>query len=121
MEISLTIEEGIALVSPSGNMVANTAEALNGQIVELVSAGVKYVLLDLINIDFMDSNGIMACISINKMLLDSGGMLVCTKPNRAVDKVFRITKADQKLTIAPTKMDGIDALCKELRKKSGKG
>jgi anti-anti-sigma factor len=66
------------------------------------------------NISFMDSSGLGACIALHKMVNEKEGMLICSRPSENVAKVFKVTRADKKLSVANNKNDGIKALTQKL-------
>lgn len=110
MEINIGMDGDIVIVGLNGDLAASSAEQLKSQVSKLTEKNFNYVLLELSNVNFMDSSGLGACMAVHKMLLEKTGMLVCAKPSEAVRKVFRLTRADQKLNVTPTKHDGIKML-----------
>lgn len=120
MEINIGMDGDIVIVDITGDLVASTAEDFKGQILKLTEKNFNYILVDMSKINFMDSSGLGTCMAIHKLLNGKEGQLVCAKPNEAIAKVFRITRADQKLNIAATKNDGIKYLHTKLIEKRQK-
>lgn len=110
MKINMGMDGDIVVMELVGNLVASTAEQVKAQIAKLTQKGFKHVILELGGVDFMDSSGLGACMAMHKSLLEKEGMLVCVRPSDAVAKVFRITKADQKLSIASARRDALKTL-----------
>lgn len=116
MELTVDIQHGVAVIGLSGDLVASTADDLR----ERISAeSCPYVLLDLSHVGFVDSSGLRAFMATHKRLAESDGMLVCARPNSAVEKIFRMTGADRKLTIVATRQEGLKVLLARMRASHG--
>ena len=114
VEIKVGMDGDIVIVELTGDLVASTADQLKAQVSGLLSKNFRFVLLEMSKIGFMDSSGLGACMAAHKSLADKGGMLVCARPSEAVDKIFRITRADKKLAVTKTKDDGTKALLSKI-------
>ena len=110
MEINIGMDGDIVIMDLNGDLVASTAEELKTQVSKLNEKNFRYVLVDISKINFMDSSGLGACMAVHKSLSEKNGLLVLAKPSEAVAKVFRITRADQKLKVIPSKQEGIKLL-----------
>ncbi len=110
MEVNIGIDGEVVTMGISGDLVASTAEEFKSQIGKLRQKNFNFILVEMSKVNFMDSSGLGACMAVHKMLSEQNGMLVLAKLTEPVGKIFRLTRADQKLNIAPTKQDGIKAL-----------
>jgi len=110
MEISIGMDGDVVIMDVTGDLVASTAEELKTQVSKLREKNFSFILMDISKINFMDSSGLGACMAIHKSLSEKNGLLVLAKPTEAVAKVFRITRADQKVKVTATKQDGIKAI-----------
>jgi anti-anti-sigma factor len=110
MEFNIGMDGDIVIMELTGDLVANTVDELKTQVSKLREKNFNYVLLEMSKVDFMDSSGLGACMAVHKTLLENKGMLVIAKPSKPIEKIFQITRADQKLNIVPTKHDGIKSL-----------
>lgn len=115
MEIRLEMDNGAIILKLAGNLVAGTAEGLNAQIAKLMGKKYRFILLDLGKVDFIDSSGLGACIAIKRSLAAIDGVLACTGLNETVGKVFRMTRADQKIHIFDARQDAVNALLERMR------
>ena len=120
MELNMGMDGNIVVVDITGDLVASTAEQLKAQVQKLMEKNFVYVVLEMSKINFMDSSGLGACMSVHKSLVEKNGLLVCAKPSDPVAKVFRLTRADQKLKVVPTKQDGLNALHAKIIEKEKK-
>ena len=114
MEINVGMDGDVVVMDLTGDLVASTAEELKSQIAKLVEKNFNYVLMEMSKVNFMDSSGLGACMAVHKTLLDKKGLLVCARPSDAVSKVFRITRADQKIRVASTKQEGVSLLMSKI-------
>lgn len=119
MEIKTEMVNDIVVLNPVGSLVAGTVEHLNGQVEKLVEKRFRYVLLDMSRIDFMDSSGLSSIIAANKLLSSGSGALVCAALQDGVRKVFRVTRADQRIPVSETRSEGL--LLIQERMQQGKG
>ncbi len=121
MEIKVEVDNNVVILRPVGSLVASTAEFLKAQVAKLVEKNYVHVLLDMAKLEFIDSSGLGACIAANKTLAGSEGGLVCTGASEPVRKIFRITRADQKIPFADSRLDGLRILQDKAFKGGGKG
>lgn len=110
MEINISMEGDVVVMDLAGDLVASTAGQLKAEVEKLVEKRFHHILLDMGAVNFMDSSGLGACMAVHKMLLQSGGLLICAQPSEAVGKIFRVTQADQKLRIVQNRGEGVRAL-----------
>lgn len=110
MEIKLEMDNGVVILQLSGNLVASSAETLREQIAKLIEKKFRFIVLDLGKVDFIDSSGLGSCIASNRDLNALNGVLACSGLNDNVRKVFRMTRADQKIKIFAARSDAVYAL-----------
>lgn len=120
MEIKLEMDNEVIILKLVGNLVASSAEELRIQIAKLIEKKYRFILLDLAKVDFIDSSGLGVCIAINRDLTVSNGLLACTGLNENVRKVFRMTRADQKIMICDARQEAVNALLELIRGTSKK-
>jgi len=115
MEIKIEMDNDVVILKLIGDLVASTAEELKAQIAKLIEKRYRFILLDLGRVGFIDSSGLGACIAIKRDLAANVGLLTCTGLNDNVRKVFRMTRADQKIMIFDDKHDAVNALIERIR------
>ena len=118
MEFNISTEMGgdIVIIDIVGSLVASSIEELRSQVSKLIEKKYYFVLLDMSNVHLIDSYGITVCITFYKMMESRGGRLLFIKPSQAVEKVFRITHADQKFHIVNDKDKGIKSIREKMIK-----
>ena len=89
--LDVTEREGWAVLAVSGEVDVATAPKLREQLIELVNNGSIKIVVDLENVEFLDSTGLGVLVGALKRVRTSDGelALVCTEPR--ILKVFEIT------------------------------
>lgn len=89
--LDLTEREGSAVLAVSGEVDVASAPRLRERIVGMVADGHRRIVLDLDEVDFLDSTGLGVLVGALKRVRTHGGELhiVCTSPR--ILKVFDIT------------------------------
>lgn len=110
LEISFRKEGNISIIKPIGrNLDASTVSSFKKQTADWVQKGSYILLLNLANIDFIDSSGLGSIISLFKLVAENGNMAICnTRPT--VQSLFRLTRMDKVFTIYHSEEEGIHAL-----------
>ncbi len=108
MSLSSTIENETRVISVDSNRIdAAMAVQFKEDMRSETAQGPDRVVLDLTNVEFIDSSGLGAIVASMKQLsrnqkLDLAGLT----PN--VQKVFRLTRMDTIFTLFPTLDDALD-------------
>jgi anti-sigma B factor antagonist len=93
MDLGLDVKEqgGWAVLAVSGEVDVATAPRLRERLVDLVTEGNHRIVVDLENVDFLDSTGLGVLVGALKRVRTHDGdlALVCTQPR--ILKVFEIT------------------------------
>lgn len=114
MNVEIEMAEDVAVLIPAGNLVASETDSFNAQIAELVENNIRFMLLDMSRINFMDSSGLDAVMAINNHAANGGGGFACAALHDNVKKVFRVTWADHKIPVLATRAEGLQ-LMQELK------
>lgn len=93
MDLKIEVEEkdGAVLLKLNGEVDVYTAPKLKSRLVDLVDQGKFKIIVDLEEVDFMDSSGLGVLVGGLKRVRSHDGSiaLVCTQEN--ILKIFRIT------------------------------
>jgi anti-anti-sigma regulatory factor len=68
----------------------------------------------------MDSSGLGSIIAVNKQLAACGGVFACAALKPGVLKIFKVTRADQKMSVLETVSDGLMTIQKQLVSGNGR-
>ncbi len=66
-----------------------------------IQKGEKLIVLDLSEVDFIDSTGLGAIVSVLKSLGDEGELIICN-PRETVMSLFRLTRMNRVFQILPS-------------------
>lgn len=103
--------------APTHALVQFTAERLDAssapefrkQMQSLVAQGNHILILDLSNLEFIDSSGLGAIVATFKMLKNEGELLLCGA-NDTVMQLFKLTRMDRVFKLYADVQTAIDAL-----------
>ena len=84
-------ERDAVRVRPVGALDMATAPTLDAEIAQLRSAGFRRILVDLGRLEFMDSSGLRALLSLHAQARSDGFELGVVRGNAAVNRVFEVT------------------------------
>jgi anti-sigma B factor antagonist len=104
MELSLATREvgGYTVVEVRGEVDIYTSSLLRERLVEVVEAGAKRVVVDLSQVDFLDSSGLGVLVGALKRLRTAGGDLSLVCQQEKLLKIFRITALDRVFALHET-------------------
>lgn len=110
MEISVEVDSNIICLKLAGSLVASTLDAVKAQVQKLIEKKYIHIIFDMSRVEFVDSSGLGMCISSARELDAISGRLVCSGLKENVQKLFTMTRADQKITVMATRKDAFDHL-----------
>lgn len=111
MDFVNKVEQGVTVVSIKGQRLdAAAAPRFKGYMVDLIQQGGTLFVLNLEDVDFMDSSGLASLMSSMKTLGGHGEMAVCCLSDK-VRKLFAITRLDRGVfRIFGTEAEAVTAL-----------
>lgn len=111
MELIEVVREGaIPIVVPTVKRLdASVAPAFKQAVVKVVEAGERRILLDLSGVDFLDSSGLGAMVSILKALGTQGTLAVCGAKG-AVSSLFKLTRMDKVFSVHADRAEALARL-----------
>lgn len=84
-----------AVLRPVGRLDAETSPHLREAIHDLAARLMQEVVIDLGQVEFMDSSGLSALVSGMKALRKNGGKLAICRPNGQIKTALRLTMLDR--------------------------
>jgi len=81
----------IRVLEVEGEVDVYTSTSLKQEISQSVSEGVKYIVLNLSKVEYLDSTGLGLLIGALKRLRENQGNLVIVSPSMRIMRVFEIT------------------------------
>lgn len=111
MDLSITKEGLITIVKPlSKNIDATVTTDFKSRITDLIMMENKLFIFNLSNVDFLDSSGLGALISIFKNITLQKGELVLCNLQKPLVSLFKITSMNQVFKIANDENEAIQIL-----------
>lgn len=99
--IELTREENKVVIRPTGSdIVAASVPELRLKMREAVGGGVRELVLDLINVEMVDSTGIGLLISAHNSLCKLGGTLAVIHASKEILELFQSMRIHQHFSVS---------------------
>ncbi|HAH86037.1 MAG TPA: anti-sigma B factor antagonist [Armatimonadetes bacterium] len=111
-----SIDDRASLIDLEGEIDVYTAPNLKQQIITLLDSGVRHILIDLTNVEYLDSTALGVLIGGLKRLRERDGSLDLICPNPRIKRVFEITGLDKIFDMYTTEEEALD----KMRAKEGK-
>jgi len=106
----LTVEHvrgTVSVVAVSGEIDYHSSPALRSDLLALIEEGHSDLIMDMSAVEFCDSSGLSALISLWHRARAAGGSLTLTSIPAAVDRLLSLTGLDQVLPASPTTQDAL--------------
>lgn len=102
------------------NVNSLVAPELKSQFVILYNEGVKNLILDLGNVEFVDSSGLSAILTADRLWKEIGSFILTGIEHPSVKRLIEISQLQTVLTIIPTVSESIDyVFMEEIEKELG--
>ena len=88
---------------------AYVASDFKQKMLALIQEGNSVLVLNWKEVEFIDSSGLGALVSVLKTLGAEGDIVIC-EVNETVMSLFKLTRLDKVFQILPTEQEAIDAL-----------
>ncbi|MEU0221276.1 STAS domain-containing protein [Streptomyces sp. NPDC006265] len=108
LSVVSTASEGVRVVTLSGEIDHQTAEAMR-QALEVADTANPRLVLDMRGVGFMDSTGINILITAHQALTEAGGWLRLAAPTQAVLRTIQIVGLDTVIDCHPTLRQALNA------------
>jgi anti-anti-sigma factor len=110
-DLPLTMRDGALIASPAFEIDLSTAESLADRVVTAISADCRGVILDLTQVDFIDSYGIYVLVGLSNRLVDLGRSLaLVVPPGSPVMSTLQVSNLQQLLPVRRSVDDALATL-----------
>jgi anti-anti-sigma factor len=99
LEITIENSKGGPRLAVSGELDLASSQELDTQLKQIEASEPELLVLDLRELDFMDSTGLRTVIAADKRAREREARLVVVRGPEDVDRVFRLTRMDQHLEL----------------------
>ena len=89
------------------------APDLKSEFVILSNEGVKNLIFDLSDVNYVDSSGLSAILTADRLWKALGSFILTGLKHPSVEKLIKISRLDSRLTIIPTVSESIDYILME--------
>ncbi len=107
------MEKDIPIIELEGEVDVYTAPQLKQQMVSLLEGGSRQMVIDLTNVEYLDSTALGVLIGGLKRIREHDGNMVLVCPSPRIRRVFEITGLDKIFDIYNSSDEAQEALGKE--------
>lgn len=102
----------VLVVKPMDKRIdASSAAAFKSKMVDWIQGGERLIVLNLSEVDFIDSTGLGAIVSSLKAMGGEGDLVICN-PGETVMRLFRLTRMNRVFQILPSEEEAVASLSK---------
>lgn len=113
MNIETKQENGVLFVKPLDKSIESfNSREFKSQVADLINQGHTSILLNLSEVEFIDSSGLGSLISILKLLAHSKGNIAICKAQDQAMRIFVLTRLNRAFQLFPDEEEAIQALKK---------
>lgn len=96
MKYKIKMIDDVAVFSLSGKMMGDkTTSELYDEAKSLISKGVRKLIIDLLEVNFINSIGLGTIIACRTSMIKVGGSIKLVYTSHNIEKYFKITELDQ--------------------------
>ena len=88
---------------------AGAVDDFKTKISQYIADGENLIVLDLSNVEFIDSSGLGAVVGALKMLGDNGKMVICGAADSTM-RMFKLTRMNKVFNMFDSEKEAVDAL-----------
>src|ERR687893_748516 len=108
LRYTTTDREGTAVLSLSGELVFETARKVERELRNIEERKPTTIAIDLSGLSMIDSTGLALVVSADSRARGEGRRLMVVEGPDSVQRVFRMTRLDDRLDIVPSLDAGVD-------------
>jgi len=109
MKFTLDKQDTYSILSlDEENLNSLIAPDLKSEFVFLRNEGVRNLIFDLSQVKYVDSSGLSAILTANRLWKDYGSYVITGIAHPSVEKLIKISRLDTILAIVPTVTESID-------------
>lgn len=105
LHVEVKVTDGLFALAVSGELDLASAPVLEEQLKRADEAEASVVLVDLRELDFMDSTGLHVVLKAHKRARERGRRFVLVRGSKQIERLLSLTGVDEKLTIVDSPED----------------
>jgi anti-sigma B factor antagonist len=102
--------DGVVVVSPQGDLQAETIGSFQSQTDELLKTGIHYFVIDFSSVKFIDSSGLAALVRLYKRVRIGEGDIRLAEVPTAIMKILELTRLSRVFDIYPTVSEAVASM-----------
>lgn len=111
MELEVKQKDKILTVKPLDKSIeAANSRDFKSKLIDLINQGQHSIILNLSQIEFMDSSGLGSLISILKLLASHQGNIILCETQEPVKRIFTLTRLNQVFSLYPSEEEAFKFL-----------
>ncbi|MBP2654291.1 MAG: rsbV [Firmicutes bacterium] len=95
MEQQIRVSGNRVIVSLSGRMYVEDAAGLREKLLEYISGGYSIFVMEMADLEYIDSSGLGVLVAINKRAIQAGGSVTLAGMRGVVKELFELTRLDR--------------------------
>lgn len=99
LDVETEETDGRAMVALRGELDISSASVLEDALMRVEEAAPAVLLIDLRQLEFMDSTGLRTVVSADQRARDQGRRLAIVRGPDPVDRIFSVTRLDERLEL----------------------
>jgi anti-sigma B factor antagonist len=114
LQINSQVLNGVPIVSLHGELDSYSAVRLRQTLEILVEADRPMLLIDMVELDYIDSSGLGVLVAALKQISDRAGMLGLIGPNADIVRILRITGLNKLFTVYGNEAEALSGFARAL-------
>lgn len=98
---SAQVIDDFIVIEVGGELDYGSVSSFRERVLRVIEQYGRRIVVDLTDLDFMDSSGLGALVSLWRRAGESGGSLRVANPNSSIARMFRWTGLERRLPIFP--------------------
>lgn len=90
------------------NLNSMVAPKLKSEFIFIRNEGVENLILDMSDVEYVDSSGLSAILTANRLWKDNGAFVITGVDNPSVRNIFNISRLDSILNLIPTMEESVE-------------
>ena len=109
------LEDDVAIVDVSGDIDVLTSSALRDRLLAVAGKGHDGFVVNLGDVEFIDSTGIGVLIGVWRRVQAGGGTFALAAPSRRTRRIFDVAGVSEIFSIHDNAAEAVQACCRSLR------
>lgn len=107
MPLKVEMKNGLAVCYVEGEIDINTSPSVKKQFDKLISEKTPKIIVNLANVNYVDSSGLATLVEILKNMRSYGGKLKLSNMSAKIKSLFEITKLEKLFDIVANEEEAV--------------